>query len=623
MQHFTQNLAGSQPVFITQRQLPDDENACNSARFSELRKQLVAATRRFQPKQSQGLAQDVVFRVIDKWWAWEERKNRTDAGLRYPDTPIPNHGVMDDPVIYACVRQYAELAVATSAPMVAFHIGLLYTALLPKEIQTRQGMFFTPPALAKKLVEMSRKAGADWSTARVLEPSCGSGVVLVTALDEILHSMKDFFPPLLYSQLESRIQAYDADPFCAWMSQIMVDAILLPHFNDCDDYLPELVWCSDTLGLEEETKFDLIIGNPPFGKTKLSRAQKETFGRSVFGHPNKYGLFLDHAVANTSDSGVICFVTPTSYMSGHSFKNLRTLLRSEARPHSVCFLDQRSGVFDGVIQALALSSFAKSHSKGDICVEQVHVTPNGGLDVTELGTFQLPEEMAAPWLLPRQFEHVSLISSATELPCRIKDWGYDIKTGPMIWSRYKKRLSNRPSETSYPLIWSEAVRSEGQFEWAAKRKNGQRWCKLEKGEDHLLQSAPCVLVQRTTSPEQPRRLNAALLPQSFLEGHRAVIIENHLNVLYPTTDKTAVSLEVLNAFLNSGVMDLLLRCLSGSCAVSVAELHALPLPCPSSMERLQVLVGRGASQIDIEAECWRIFTGEPTGSNWLPSIIED
>lgn len=114
MQHFTQNLAGSQPVFITQRQLPDDENACNSARFSELRKQLVAATRRFQPKQSQGLAEDVVFRVIDKWWAWEERKNRTDAGLRYPDTPIPNHGVMDDPVIYACVRQYAELAVATS-----------------------------------------------------------------------------------------------------------------------------------------------------------------------------------------------------------------------------------------------------------------------------------------------------------------------------------------------------------------------------------------------------------------------------------------------------------------------------------------------------------------------------
>ncbi len=216
MQHFTQNLAGSQPVFITQRQLPDDEKACNSARFSELRKQLVAATRRFQPKQSQGLAQAVVFRVIDKWWAWEERKNRTDAGLRYPDISIPKHGVMDDPVIYTCVREYAELAMSASVPMVAYHIGLLYTALLPRETQTRQGMFFTPPALARKLVDMSSRAGTDWSNARVLEPSCGSGVVLVTALNEILHSMKDFFPPLLYGQLENRIQAYDSDPFCAW-----------------------------------------------------------------------------------------------------------------------------------------------------------------------------------------------------------------------------------------------------------------------------------------------------------------------------------------------------------------------------------------------------------------------
>ncbi|WP_170378686.1 HsdM family class I SAM-dependent methyltransferase [Ruegeria atlantica] len=622
MQHFKHFPLESQRVLVPPEELTSNDNNAQSAEFSELRTRFIAATRQLRTGQGQDIAREVVFQVIEKWWSRQAQNCLSGAGLRDPGFPFSTHALLEDPALQECITRYAGLAAAVSAPMTAYQIGLLYTALLPGDIRSRQGLFFTPPALAKKLVEMSGKAGTDWSEARVLEPSCGSGVVLVTALAETLRSMEDLSPQVLSGHLAARLQACDHDPFCAWISQVMVEACLLPRFRHCPDDLPELVRCGNTLEMREATKFDLIIGNPPFGKTRLSQAQKKTYGRSVYGHPNRYGLFLDHAVANTSDTGVICFITPTSYVSGQSFRNLRTLLRSEAQPHSICFLDQRSGVFDGANQALALSVFTRTRSEDRPRVERVHVTPNESLDVTDLGGFQLPEDIAAPWLLPRQDEHVSLVSAASKLPCRMRDWGYEIRTGPMIWNRYKRRLSGRPGAAAYPLIWSEAVRPDGRFEWTAERKQDLRWFRLETGEDHLRQSDPCILVQRTTSPEQAKRLNAALLSPAFLQGHGSVVIENHLNVIYPGSGTPDVPLEVLNRFLNSDVMDQLLRCLSGSCAVSAAELHALPLPCPSALDRLHGMHGRGAPKIDIEAECWRVVAGELATLNQFPSKIE-
>lgn len=611
MQHFKEDHSISQPVFVTYRELSNSENIFQSSSFLSLRKDLYRFTRHLHSDLSSGLAEAVVYEVIVQWWSVKNEQWHCEEPLRAP--PLDIAEIIDDPDIWDCITYYARLAVTSPMPVAAYEIGMLYTSLLPKKIRSQHGLFFTPPALAQKLVDLATEAGTDWSTAQVAEPSCGSGVVLLTALEKIAASLTDGAGPWFYKTLQDRVVGYEKDPFCAWMSQVMVDATLLPRIHFTRLELPTLVQCRDALEKPGKRRFDLVIGNPPFCKVRLENDQRSRFERSVFGHANLYALFLDQAIEMTHENGIISLVTPTSYLSGCYFKNLRSLLRQDAQPHSICFLDKRSDVFDAVNQSLALSSFCRYRADDVVSVEQICATRPGALYTTILGSFGLPEDAEAPWILPRNHEQAALVAKALECPCKLSDWGYSVQTGPMIWNRYKDNLASKHEDNTVPLIWAEAVMPGGAFEWSAERKENKRWFRVEPGVDHLKQSEPCLLVQRTTSPEQPRRLNAALLPMSLLEKHGHVVVENHLNIIHSTLASPAVPLQTLAVLLNSGVMDQLMRCISGSCAISATELNALPLPCPSDLACLTDLIVRDAPEHILEAECRRIIASCPNG----------
>src|SRR5205823_10639815 len=130
----------------------------------------------------------------------------------------------------------------------------------------------------------------------------------------------------------------------------------------------------------------------------------------------------------------------------------------------------------------------------------------------------------------------------------------------------------------YPLIWAEAVTPDCRFVFRSEKKNHEPYFEPRHGEDWLITRTPCVLVQRTTAKEQKRRLIAAELPGEFIRLHGAVVIENHLNMIRPTTECPGISTAALTALFNSDVVDEAFRCINGSVAVSAAELEALPTP---------------------------------------------
>jgi adenine-specific DNA-methyltransferase len=97
--------------------------------------------------------------------------------------------------------------------------------------------------------------------------------------------------------------------------------------------------------------------------------------------------------------------------------------------------------------------------------------------------------------------------------------------------------------------------------------------------DVMVLNEPAVLVQRTTAPEQSRRLVVAHLTESDLAVNGgAVVVENHVNVLRPTVANPLLSHAALARVLSSPTFDRLMRCISGSVAVSAYELEALPFP---------------------------------------------
>jgi adenine-specific DNA-methyltransferase len=365
--------------------------------------------------------------------------------------------------------------------------------------------------------------------------------------------------------------------------------------------LPSLIEMRDSLDLREEDlgKFDLVLGNPPYGRSSLSPERRKNFVRSVYGHANLYGLFTDAAIRWTKSRGVIAYVTPTSMLSGLYFKSLRALLAAEAPPITVNFIDKREGVFADVLQETMLATYRRG---GLARGPRVGFIGEGRIAKTRrTEAFAMPARPDAPWLLPRAPERSSLTRRLGWMPHRLKDYGYEVSTGPLVWNRHKKQFRATRVNGAVPVIWAESITSAGEFIWRSAKRNHLPWfLPRDAQDDWLVVDLPCVLLQRTTAKEQPRRLIAAELPKSFIRRHRGITVENHVNMIRPIVPRPLLPPAVLAVLFNSAAVDAAFRCINGSVAVSAFELEELPLPSPDVMRKVSALLAARVPLAKIE-----------------------
>ncbi len=537
--------------------------------------------------------------VISAWWEAFTASETAMISLRAPLEPFET---IDLPTaVKNLADSLGKAAAQLDAEVAAYHIGLIYTSTLPLTHRASFGVYYTPPCLTDRLIAQATNSGVDWATCRVLDPACGGGAFLAPVARRILDELTDCTPRILIENIANRLRGYEIDPFAAWLSQIALDAVLLPVTLATDRQLPVVVTVCDSLHKNPpRDQFDLVIGNPPYGRVRLAPDDRAHFKRSLFGHANLYGLFTDMALRHTCSGGVVAYVTPTSFLAGEYFKNLRALLGRDASPATLDFVSVRKGVFDDVLQETLLATYKRGSLRAPVVVHEITPENDSGLTLEYAGSFDLPPDFSRPWILPRCAEQAPLVSVLMEMEHRLSDWGYTVSTGPLVWNRYKDQLAERPGRNRYPLIWAEAITSDGRFTWRAEKRNHTPWFEIRNGDDWLVTDSQCVLLQRTTAKEQNRRLIAAALPADFLGKHGAVVIENHVNMLRPLTESPSVSADVLAAFLNSAAADRAFRCVSGSVAVSAFELEALPLPTPDDLKPLSRLVRDNASRARIE-----------------------
>lgn len=475
----------------------------------------------------------------------------------------------------------------------------LYAALLPSKERSALGAFYTPPALTQRLLDLATEGGVDWSTARVLDPASGGGAFLLDAATRIRDALQGSEPAFILAQLGTRLAGFELDPHAAWLSQAALDIILFDLASASGRDIPLCVKVCNTLEESPAAAYDLVVGNPPYGRVTLSPAQRLRFARSLYGHANLYGVFTDIALRWTRPGGLIAYLTPTSVLGGQYYAALRHLLAAEAPPVAIDFVHARRGVFEDVLQETLLALYRKGAGRQRFQVHYLHVTNEREARLTRNGKVTLPVDAKAPWLAPRAPAHVGLIRAAERFRARLTDWGYSVSTGPLVWNRFKPQMRNRAAQGLHPLIWAEAVTADGRFVYRADKRNHAPYFKPESGDDWLIVDHGCVLVQRTTAKEQQRRLIAAELPQAFIDMHGGVVVENHLNMVR-AAGNAVVSPSVVAAVLNSDIIDQVFRCISGSVAVSAFELEAIPLPPASAMATIEDLVARGSSRCAIE-----------------------
>ncbi len=551
-------------------------------------------------------ARAVVFGVVSAYWKELQAVSGRDWSLCELPTDIGVSSVPAeaDDQAESIGRAAAGLDVLDASYM----IGVLYTGMMPARFRARLGAYYTPPALCERLLDMATEAGVDWRSARVLDPACGAGAFLAPVARRMAESHKESSPKIALKNIQRRLSGFERDPFAAWISQVFLDVTLGDLCSEAGTRLHSVVRVCDSLEQVPGGKgFELVVGNPPYGRITLSPELREKFRRSLFGHANLYGVFTDLALRFTRPGGVIAYVTPTSFLAGEYFKALRGLLGREAPPVSIDFIGKRKGVFADVLQEALLATYQRGGDPGVGRVHHLSEGPDSSIKATTAGAFNLPENPDQPWLMPRTRAQNALAIQAGNLPYRLADYGYKVSTGPLVWNRHKPSLRDRPGEGRYPLVWAESVRSEGGFKFRAEKRNHKPYFEPRTNEFWVVTDFPCVLLQRTTAKEQCRRLIAAELPAAFIEKHGAVVIENHVNMIKPLNGAPRVAPAALAVLLNSNVVDQVFRCINGSVAVSAYELEALPLPPPGDMKKIERLMKKRVTRETLERAVERLY----------------
>lgn len=487
------------------------------------------------------------------------------------------------------------------------YVTSLYAALLPEHYRSSAGAFYTPPCLAARLLDQAEEAGLDWATAKVLDPAAGGGVFLAHAATRMLAALGECEPRLAVRQFKNRLQGMELDPRAAALAQVSLEVVLTDTFKAAGEAFPAFIRVCDTLETPPKATYDLVVGNPPYGRVTLTEEARARYARSLYGHANLYGVFTDVALRWTKKGGLIAYLTPTSFLAGQYYSALRGLLAKEAPPVAIDFVHARKGVFEDVLQETLLAVYRKGARPRRAQVHYLTIMDDITADVQRNGTVGLPCPATQPWLAPRLPEHSQLIAKAETMPDRLADWGYGVSTGPLVWNRHKDQLRERDGKDIHPLVWAEAVSADGRFAFRAEKRNHAPYFKVGTKETWLVVNEPCVLVQRTTAKEQARRLIAAEMPAAFVEKHGGVVVENHLNMVRPV-GQSKISPAVVAAMLNSRVVDEVFRCISGSVAVSAFELEALPLPSVSDMAGIEKLVAGAAKREAIEAAIMALYS---------------
>ncbi|GAB6183672.1 TaqI-like C-terminal specificity domain-containing protein [Thermodesulfovibrio hydrogeniphilus] len=175
-----------------------------------------------------------------------------------------------------------------------------------KELPQKIGAVSTPPWLVEFMVEL---ANPNKSHCRILEPACGDCPFLIKFAER-------------YGYYHEFV-GIDIDP----------EAINSAKKRTSFATLIE----SDFLLWDSNERFDIIIGNPPYGIIGdashypiYALKERKTLYRKKFlswqGKFNIYGAFIEHAVRLLTPSGKLVFVVPASWLVLDEFAKLRTFL---------------------------------------------------------------------------------------------------------------------------------------------------------------------------------------------------------------------------------------------------------------------------------------------------------
>lgn len=221
--------------------------------------------------------------------------------------------------------------------------GEAWARLRPAGEWRRRGAVATPPAVARRVVELALACHGGVPRS-VWDPAVGGGVFLVAVADALVDRGLD--PDLVLS----RLRGIDTDPVALAFAEAALRTWATDHAAGGDVLLEDGE--ALTSGLAE---IDLVVGNPPF-RGQLGRSTRHDRGEleaarlllgSAAGYADTAGLFLVRATEALGPNGVAALVQPQSLLAARDAEPVRARVLEEAALVGLWLVD--SAVFSASV----------------------------------------------------------------------------------------------------------------------------------------------------------------------------------------------------------------------------------------------------------------------------------
>lgn len=479
-----------------------------------------------------------------------------------------------------------------------YWLSSTYSILVEKNHRKNLAMFFTPASLTKGLLDDLAEQGTDYSNKSFIDPACGGAAFLAPIAQRIrLELTSQGIKPLnILQHIEDHIHGTDLDKTLCEMSKHFLCMVLheeiqqtghIPKFNI--HHANSLSELASNLG-----NFDVVVCNPPYRKMTAQELEplRASYVDVIEAQPNLYCLFIALCVRLLRHGGRAALVTPTSFLSGQYFRRLRKFLIQNTDIEHIGMVSERQGVFIDVEQETALTVMRRRAEEDHTQVVANVSVVSGTGQYQDVGKCLLPHS-GAVWPIPRSIEDVTLVKAAASSRFRLSDYGYKARIGAYVWNRDKRpkfetlrdaRLAG--AHAAIPLLWSRDITSQGvvQLENSSIYKSRHRFIDIGSKPCPSVIRSPCVVMQRVTSNDQPRRFVAATVPQDVFVKYGGFIGENHVVIIEKIIDQPTLNPTMLAKLLSTQSIDRYFRCISGATNISVFELNQLALPDPTALK---------------------------------------
>ncbi|MFM1848020.1 MAG: hypothetical protein RL417_1494 [Pseudomonadota bacterium] len=236
---------------------------------------------------------------------------------------------------------------------------------LQTDAPRRSGSIYTPPAIAQLVVQKAlapkfeRRNLAQLHKLRILDPACGSGVILLAAVELLRLRLRTLGAESELPSIAPRILfGIDKNSAAVEAARRLLARSIAAGSPRQHEEIAAQIRVSDALLISpteiygNDLGFDAVIGNPPYGLARNEQLTpeenallKKIFHATRRGKINKYLAFMARGFEILRPQGVLALIVPNSWLGIKEGTAIRQLLTQHRELHEITVLP--SNIFPG------------------------------------------------------------------------------------------------------------------------------------------------------------------------------------------------------------------------------------------------------------------------------------